>query len=56
MVSCVDQAGLEIAKGLINYNSTETTAICGRTSSEIEGILGYAGEDELIHRDNLVLV
>jgi glutamate 5-kinase len=56
MVSCVDDKGLEIAKGLINYNNEETTAICGRSSSEIEGILGYAGEDELIHRDNLVIV
>ena len=56
MVSCIDDAGAEIARGLINYNNIETTAICGRSSSEIESILGYAGEAELIHRDNLVIV
>jgi len=56
MVSCIDDAGAEIARGLINYNNVETTAICGRSSSEIESILGYAGEEELIHRDNLVIV
>ncbi|HIG40377.1 MAG: glutamate 5-kinase [bacterium] len=56
MVSCIDEAGDEIARGLINYSNVETTAICGRSSSEIESILGYAGEEELIHRDNLVIV
>jgi glutamate 5-kinase len=56
LVSCVNTSGVEIARGLINYSHTETSLICGRSSSEIETILGYAGEEEMIHRDNLVVV
>ena len=56
MVSCVDESGQEIARGLVNYNHIESAAIQGRSSAEIESILGYAGDEELIHRDNLVLV
>ncbi len=56
MVSLKNGSGIEIARGLINYNHTETTAIRGLSSSEIEATLGYSGEEELIHRDNLVLV
>ncbi len=56
IVSCVDESGIELARGLINYNSQETTALCGQPSSKIEAILGYIGNDELIHRDNLVLL
>lgn len=55
-VSCLDESGKEIARGLINYSHEESAAICGRSSLEIEAILGYAGEEELIHRDNLVIV
>jgi glutamate 5-kinase len=55
MVSCIDQSGLEICRGLVNYNHDETSAILGRSSSEIGTILGYLGDKELIHRDNLVL-
>ena len=56
VVSCVDESDGEVARGLINYNQTETAAICGRSSVDIAAILGYAGEEELIHRDNLVIV
>lgn len=56
IVTCLDESGQEIARGLINYNHDESAAICGRPSLEIEAILGYAGEEELIHRDNLVIV
>jgi len=56
MVSCVNHEGKEIAHGLVNYNAIEAAKICGKGSSEIEAILGYVDESELIHRDNLVLV
>ena len=56
LVACVDAAGKEIARGLVNYSAGEARRIQGRPSSEIESILGYVDEDELIHRDNLVLV
>jgi glutamate 5-kinase len=55
MVSCRDGQGREIARGLVNYSADETRRIMGSPSSEIESILGYQGEKELIHRDNLVL-
>ena len=56
MVSCRDAAGCEVARGLVNYNADEARRIMGSPSSEIESLLGYRGNDELIHRDNLVLV
>jgi glutamate 5-kinase len=56
IVACMDESGQEIARGLINYNQAEATSICGRSSLEIEAILGYSGEEELIHRDNLVII
>jgi glutamate 5-kinase len=48
--------GREIARGLTNYTSQETARILRKPSSEIEAILGYVDEPELIHRDNLVLL
>ena len=56
MVSCLAADGTEIARGLINYDALETAKIMGKPSSEIESILGYVDEIELIHRDNLVLM
>lgn len=56
VVGCLDPHGKEIARGLVNYNSTETRRILRRASNEIEAVLGYIGEPELIHRDNLVLL
>lgn len=56
LVACVDPAGREVARGLVNYSADEARRIQGRPSSEIVEILGYVDEDELIHRDNLVLV
>jgi glutamate 5-kinase len=47
--------GLEIARGLANYSSAESRLIARKPSSQIEALLGYANESELIHRDNLVL-
>ncbi len=56
LVACLDASRREVARGLVNYSSTEARRIIGRPSSEIENILGYVDEEELIHRDNLVLV
>lgn len=55
-VYCLDTEGKRIAKGLINYSSSEIDRIKGRKTSEIEKILGYKYSDEAIHRDNLVLL
>lgn len=55
LVVCQDKNGKEIARGLINYNTAECQKICGKPSSQIHQLLGYADEPELIHRDNLVL-
>lgn len=55
-VSCLDEDNREIARGLINYSAIETQKILKRASSEIEAILGYVDEPELIHRNNLVLL
>jgi len=54
-VAIRDPGGREIARGLINYSSSEARLIMRKPSSEIEGILGFVEEPELIHRDNLVL-
>lgn len=54
LVSCLDGAGRERARGLVNYSSEEAKALAGKGSADIESVLGYRGEEELIHRDNLV--
>jgi glutamate 5-kinase len=56
MVACIDMQGNEIARGLINYNSDEVNKVKGQPTAKIESLLGYIDEDEIIHRDNLVLV
>jgi glutamate 5-kinase len=56
VVACLDPDGKEIARGLVNYGAQESRRIAGRASSEIEAILGYVDEPELIHVDNLVLL
>ena len=56
VVACVDEAGNEIARGLVNYSAEEIHKIKGQSSDRIETILGYLDEPELIHRDNLVLI
>ncbi len=55
LVACVDPDGREIARGLVNYNTTDAARIAGQASNRIEELLGYIDEPELIHRDNLVL-
>jgi len=56
VVSCRDESGREIARGLANYASGEARKIAGKPTTDIEALLGYIAEPELIHRDNLVLV
>lgn len=56
VVGCCDPDGREIARGLVNYSAAETQRILRKPSSEIEAILGYVDEPELIHRDNLLLL
>ncbi len=55
MVACVDTEGREIARGLVNYSSSEANKIKGHPSHKLAELLGYEDEPELIHRDNLVL-
>ena len=56
VVSCVDENNHEVARGLINFSSEEARKIQGRPSHRFEEILGYIDEEELIHRDNMVLL
>jgi glutamate 5-kinase len=56
VVALLDENGKDIARGLVNYNAEEARRIARHPSSEIEAILGYVDELELIHRDNLVLL
>jgi len=56
VVGCVTRDGREIARGLANYSSTDARQIARRPTGEIQGILGFIEEPELIHRDNLVLL
>ena len=55
-VSCLDEGRNEFGRGLVNYNTEDITQIIGKQSSEIEQILGARYYDEVIHRDNLVLM
>jgi glutamate 5-kinase len=55
-VSVRDPAGAEFARGLSAYSSDDARRVCGRRSQELEAILGYRGRDEIIHRDDLVLL
>ncbi|MHB8254924.1 MAG: glutamate 5-kinase [Acidiferrobacter sp.] len=56
MVACLDLEGQEVARGLVNYSDAELRLIMGHPSDEIERLLGYQDEPEVIHRDNLVIV
>jgi glutamate 5-kinase len=56
VVSCCDATGREVARGLVNYAATEAQRILRCPSQDIAARLGYIGDPELIHRDNLVLL
>ncbi|HEY6395284.1 MAG TPA: hypothetical protein VIX12_07675, partial [Candidatus Binataceae bacterium] len=55
-VSLLDAEGVEFGRGLVNYPAADVLKIKGRRSTEISGLLGYKVADEIIHRDNLVLI
>ncbi|MBV6626779.1 MAG: glutamate 5-kinase [Rivularia sp. (in: Bacteria)] len=55
-VQLCDRDGKEIARGLVNYSSSELEKIRGRRSSQIQEVLGYQGVETVVHRDNLVLI
>lgn len=56
VIHCVDTKGMEFARGVSNYSSMEIGSIKGIKSADIEGVLGYKVYDEVIHRDNLVVL
>ena len=55
-MSVVTAKGREIARGLVAYDAADAARIVGLKSSEIEKALGFRGRDELIHRDDMVLM
>ena len=55
-VSCLTENGVEFARGLVNYNAVDTAKLAGKHTKDIENILGHRDYDEIIHRDNLVLL
>ncbi len=55
-VSLLDHAGVEFGRGLVNYPATDVSRVKGRPSAEIADVLGYKVADEIIHRDNFVLI
>lgn len=56
VIACLDEQGHDIARGLSNYSDQEARRIARHASTDISGLLGYGGDAELIHRDNLVLL
>ena len=55
-VQLCDRAGNEIARGIVNYSSHEIQQIQGHHSEKIANLLGYAGSETVVHRDNLVIL
>lgn len=55
-VSIVGPDGLEVARGICAYSDSDAARIIGRKSADIEQLLGFRGRDEIVHRDDLVLV
>ena len=56
VIAVRDAQGQEIARGLANYASSEARLLCKHASSEVEQLLGYRGEPEMVHRDNMVVL
>ena len=56
LVTCLGPRGKEFARGLVNYSATELEKIKGLRSDQIESVLGYKYSDEVIHRDDLVVL
>lgn len=56
LVKCIDERGVEVARGLTCYGSDDIRKIVGAKTSDIEKILGYKYSDEVIHRSDLVVI
>jgi len=56
LVQCISTSGQEVAKGLINYSSSEVGKVLGQPSDKMESLLGYVNESNVIHRNNLVVL
>lgn len=56
VIAVRDAQGAEVARGLANYSSSEARLLCKHASSEVEQLLGYRGEPEMVHRDNMVVL
>ena len=56
MVACEDRHGERVACGLVNYDAADARRLCGKKSHEIADVLGFMNEEELIHRDNMVVL
>jgi glutamate 5-kinase len=56
VITCLGPDRREVARGLVNYSGDQARRIAGRSSAEIESVLGFVEERELIHRDNLVVL
>jgi len=56
LVSCFNSSEVEISRGLCSYGSSEMRKILGKKSSEIEDVLGYRYSDEIIHRNEMVIL
>jgi glutamate 5-kinase len=55
-VSILAADGVEVARGIVAYSDSDAARIIGRQSSEIEAVLGFRGREELIHRDDMVIL
>ncbi len=55
VIAINDTSGAEIARGLANYASAEARLICRKATAEFDALLGYTGEPEMVHKNNLVL-
>ena len=54
LVACVDAGGRQVARGLVNYSASEARQLVGLASHLIPEVLGYGGDAEIIHCDNMV--
>jgi glutamate 5-kinase len=55
-VSIIGPDGAEVARGICAYSDSDAARIIGRKSAEIEALLGFRGRDEIVHRDDLVVL
>ena len=56
VVGCLAPDGTEIARGLVNYDSSQLRLIAGKHCEEFAAILGFSGPEEAVHRDNMVMI